>query len=213
MATVHLCLLLCIHLTSSQQILKKLKPLKCPKSTYYAIADNVEPYTINAQHFNNPTDTEYEWEIVSTEGIDEDNILTGGEDTETFWVVNDDQYGSIKLKLIMRHNHRATTPCIIKLIYQPAPYFGIDLGTTFSCIAYQYPDTRKTKIIIADTSAKRQYCIPTAVYFPPKKKDKLLLAMKHAINWPLIQKMLYLISNVLLVANSMTKKWRYLRII
>eukprot|EP01083_Nonionella_stella_P094265 264411_1 len=74
----------------------------------------------------------------------------------------------------MRHKHRATTPCIIKLIYQPAPYFGIDLGTTFSCIAYQYPDTRQTKIIIADTSAKRQYCIPTAVYFPPKKKDKLL---------------------------------------
>eukprot|EP01084_Bolivina_argentea_P250488 419684_1 len=179
MVAVTIVMMFRINIISTQQILRA-KPLKCPKSTYYAIADNIEPYTINAQHPNNPTDTEYEWEILSTDGINESHIMTNGEDTDTFWIVNEAQYGEIKLKLTMRHATRSTTPCIIKLIYQPAPYFGIDLGTTFSCIAYQYPDInyhtnkRQTKIITADTSSKRQYCIPTAVYFPQSKKDKLL---------------------------------------
>eukprot|EP01084_Bolivina_argentea_P230122 388212_1 len=62
------------------------------------------------------------------------------------------------------------TTCDIALVIYEAPYFGIDLGTTYSCIAYQRPfvnpntTKRDTNIVIMDQS-RMEYCIPSSIYF------------------------------------------------
>ena len=60
--------------------------------------------------------------------------------------------------------------CSVTVHFYESPYFGagIDLGTTYSCIAYQEHQNKvtRTKIVVADRD-RAEYCIPTAVYFPP----------------------------------------------
>merc|ERR1719410_2022902 len=65
--------------------------------------------------------------------------------------------------------------CEIQMVIYVAPYFGIDLGTTYSCIAYQEPfldqktKTRQTKIVVMD-GTKMEHCIPSSVYFGPDRR-------------------------------------------
>ena len=59
---------------------------------------------------------------------------------------------------------------------------GIDLGTTYSCIAYQERQSkeRQTKIVVADKH-RAEYCIPTAVYFPPNHKSSKVIIGEDAL--------------------------------
>ena len=63
--------------------------------------------------------------------------------------------------------------CSVNVIFHESPVFGIDLGTTYSCIAYQEREQRRTKMIVADVD-RAEYCIPTAIYFPPKASQVII---------------------------------------
>ncbi len=59
--------------------------------------------------------------------------------------------------------------------YDHTSYFGIDLGSTYSCIAYQKPyinrttGQRDTNIVVMDQTNKR---MPSSVYFTSDKNNK-----------------------------------------
>ena len=73
----------------------------------------------------------------------------------------------------IKYNKEKT--CDIDLVIFKSPYFGIDLGTTYSCIAYQKPyinpntNKRDTNIVILDEN-KMEYCIPSSIYIDINNK-------------------------------------------
>eukprot|EP01084_Bolivina_argentea_P194240 333239_1 len=151
--------------------------LYCPEITklYATIDHSPRYYEINGIDSNNPTNTQYIWTITDVIGCDEKQILTDGWDESIFKILKPEEYCEIEISLELQalfNNKERSTECHLTVIFQEAPYFGIDLGTTFSCIAYQSKETdhktntRKTEIVLVDKSTRRQYCIPTAVYFP-----------------------------------------------
>lgn len=107
-------------------------------------------------------------------------VLSIGEDTYSLQTVFKDEAGresielTISIKMTDHLSHQTIyykeKTCDIDLVIYEAPYFGIDLGTTYSCIAYQKPfinpitNKRDTDIVIMDQN-KMEYCIPSSVYF------------------------------------------------
>ena len=111
-----------------------------------------------------------------------DWALTEGDDESIFTIIGVEDEGTYDITLtifIEEHSYYRDRVCDIQIIAYDAPYFGIDLGTTYSCIAYQQPminiDTkvRDTTIVFADDKNQR-YCIPTAIYFPPNNHSILI---------------------------------------
>eukprot|EP01084_Bolivina_argentea_P077842 141253_1 len=89
--------------------------------------------------------------------------------------------GQLDVKLIVSRN-KDRTMCPLKLIFHPVPYFGIDLGTTYSSIAYQKAEIENGKrtydIVILDNN---KYSMPTAIYIPPNNYDVIQLG-QNALN-------------------------------
>eukprot|EP00485_Elphidium_margaritaceum_P003197 CAMPEP_0202688974 /NCGR_PEP_ID=MMETSP1385-20130828/4351_1 /ASSEMBLY_ACC=CAM_ASM_000861 /TAXON_ID=933848 /ORGANISM="Elphidium margaritaceum" /LENGTH=1105 /DNA_ID=CAMNT_0049344047 /DNA_START=34 /DNA_END=3351 /DNA_ORIENTATION=+ len=144
--------------------------LHCPSTLIYAPMDGNEFY-VNASHADHPSTTQYEWTVRDLQ--DYDDLYVDGENTATLLLVKSTA-GEIALELSIWSTLDAYTlyefhkQCSIQIVFYASPYFGIDLGTTYSCIAYQDAVHRETKIIVADPQ-RAEYCIPTAVYFPPPR--------------------------------------------
>eukprot|EP01084_Bolivina_argentea_P064723 117993_1 len=158
--------------------------LECPKCDAYNnngkciiyVPYSAEQYTLDAKGINNELNdyecTNFLWDL------DHNHILASGEDTSlldmTFISAGRED---IELTIyINRTDHKTgqlkyykEKTCDINLIIYEAPFFGIDLGTTYSCIAYQKDKInaigrRHTEAIVVDKKAM-EYCIPSAVYF------------------------------------------------
>ena len=107
---------------------------------------------------------EYQWNL-------NDYHFTSGDESSilTYYGLND--VGTYDVDLEMTMNRRVKD-CSFRVQVYDAPYFGIDLGTTYSCIGYQSPlmdpntNRRTTTIVHADQNMQ-EYCIPTMIYFPP----------------------------------------------
>ena len=102
------------------------------------------------------------------------DLLVDGEDTAALLLMKDASPGQIAIDLSISvtegkdNTHFFNKQCSVNVLFHESPYFGIDLGTTYSCIAYQERQSKKpsTKIVVADKH-RAEYCIPTAIYFPP----------------------------------------------
>eukprot|EP01084_Bolivina_argentea_P279603 478025_1 len=170
-----------LHLILTMNVLQVYcSQFKCPAEKHQIVVGR-EFHIISAKQIDNPSDTTFEWEIIHDHvtGIDIENTDTFSlfnEDTDELTIYNADQLGELDVKLTMEHETRTTTTCHMKIMFVDAPYLGIDLGTTFSCIAYQsrvkndQTGKRDTHIIENDNG---QFCIPTAIYFPKNKKQIL----------------------------------------
>ena len=116
-----------------------------------------------------------EWDV-----IDEDHVLSSISDDGTLSMIFNSpgrEKISLSLSIVITDHitneikYHKTKDCSILLVIYKAPYFAIDLGTTYSCIAYQKPNEnpqthlRDTEIVVMD-SITREYCIPSAIYFP-----------------------------------------------
>ncbi len=105
-----------------------------------------------------------------------DDLFMDGEDTPNLLLIKSSKPEEISIELyisaLIDNIYMYDKQCSITVIFHSSPYFGIDLGTTYSCIAYQQRETKKglTKIIVADKH-RSEYCIPTAVYFPPNSSN------------------------------------------
>ena len=103
-----------------------------------------------------------------------DDLLVDGEDTAALLLMKGATSGQIDIDLSISTTagkdniYVFNKQCSLQILFHESPYFGIDLGTTYSCIAYQERQTkeRATKIVVADKH-RAEYCIPTAIYFPP----------------------------------------------
>eukprot|EP01083_Nonionella_stella_P050182 133575_1 len=65
---------------------------------------------------------------------------------------------------------RETRHCPVKVIFSKVPRFSVDLGTTYSCIAYINPN-KEINIVQINTREQKDYCIPTAIYFPTDQNE------------------------------------------
>eukprot|EP01084_Bolivina_argentea_P316462 548573_1 len=126
-----------------------------------------------------PPMTKYEWEVDwgATGSLDSSILNISGP-------FDKDQIQSYDIDLKISYQspyHLYKENCAFELVVYKTPLFGIDLGTTFSCIAYQFPEKnlqtnkRDIKYITADLSKTRQKCIPTAIYFPSNKQHTVLV--------------------------------------
>mmetsp|Transcript_34916 Transcript_34916/g.30772 ORF Transcript_34916/g.30772 Transcript_34916/m.30772 type:complete len:1110 (+) Transcript_34916:33-3362(+) len=155
----------------------------CPSSIIYVPLDGKE-FRINASHMDHPSITTYEWDVVNM--MEHDDLFVDGEDTESLLLDNMRSPGTINIDLSISSNfdniYVFNKQCSIKAIFHEAPYFGIDLGTTYSCIAYQERQSkqRETKIVVADKH-RAEYCVPTAVYFPPNSKSTKVIIGEDAL--------------------------------
>eukprot|EP01084_Bolivina_argentea_P281501 481640_1 len=141
-------------------------------------------FYINASHANHPLTTKYEWDIINM--MEHDDLFIDGEDTSSLLLIKSNKPGSILIELYISCSidniYMFNKQCSITVIFYKKPYFGIDLGTTYSCIAYQTTNKyqerqtkqRLTKIIVADKT-RREYCIPTAIYFPQNSNKKVII--------------------------------------
>jgi len=155
----------------------------CPPSIIYAPLNGKEFY-INASHADHPSITQYEWDVINER--EQEDLFVSGEETETLLLYKTSTPGIINIDLSISSNfdniYVFNKQCSIKAIFHEAPYFGIDLGTTYSCIAYQDRKSkeRETKIVVADKH-RGEYCIPTAVYFPPTQKSTKVMIGEDAL--------------------------------
>ena len=117
--------------------------------------------------------------------MDYDDLFVAGEETSQL-LLDKGSAAQIKIELSISSTvdniYVFNKQCSINAIFHESPYFGIDLGTTYSCIAYQErkSNKRQTKIIVADEH-RAEYCIPTAVYFPPNHKTTQVIIGEDAL--------------------------------
>ena len=68
--------------------------------------------------------------------MDHDDLFVGDEDTSSLLLIKEKSPGTINIDLSISSNFDDTyvfnKQCSIKAIFHEAPYFGIDLGTTYS---------------------------------------------------------------------------------
>ena len=96
---------------------------------------------INAYHDDHPKNTEYLWDIIESDDSLIEIGMIDGEDTNILKLPQISHAGDMKVRLKMsvtlRKIYKFKEKCDIKIIVHDKPIFGIDLGTTYSCIAYQ----------------------------------------------------------------------------
>jgi len=160
--------------------------LQCPKCDAFDITGkciiyaplSAQQFTIDAKgedgSLNDYPCTQFAW------NLDDDYVLSSGETSPSLSMLFGDEAGREEIELTIsieiRDEHSGQMvwyqgqTCNLDVVIYEAPYFGIDLGTSYSCIAYQPPlinastSKRETNIVIMDHS-KMEYCIPSSVYF------------------------------------------------
>eukprot|EP01084_Bolivina_argentea_P064727 117997_1 len=150
-----------------------IKDYECPHSPIY-IPTNGKRYDIDAfTEITSNTNVECEWEYKNSKKPK--TLLVSGRKTCKLQLRNTmDVKGQLDVKLIVKSGNNNIL-CPLKLIFHSVPYFGIDLGTTFSSISYQTAevdsnDKRKYEIIVLD---RNSYSIPTAIYIPANNYDSI----------------------------------------
>eukprot|EP01084_Bolivina_argentea_P064728 117998_1 len=142
----------------------KSNPIQCPKQFYYFKPN--DEIQINAQQISHPNDMEYVWDIVNSSGIDLNDILIIDNNNILDIIPPDDVHnGTITMQLSIHSSGSLITKCHVTIVLTYPIAIGIDLGTTYSCIAYKLYHKRDTIAVITDTT-NHKYCIPTAIYFP-----------------------------------------------
>ena len=157
----------------------------CPERVLFVSTNtNKEISAFDGDH---PGRSEYEWEIIKhDESLREINLISG-KDTDTLMLPKFDNPGEILIKLKISVTFwqifHFGDKCEVKVIVHEKPILGIDLGTTYSCVAYQKnllnkDERRDTKIVVLDKK-KNEYCIPSAVYFT---KDRKVIIGRKALD-------------------------------
>ena len=181
----------------------------CPKR-HYLVPHSKKSFQINAAQpdsNNNKLFTyRYKYTIDKITGKSlSDHVMFSGERSSILtmenWHMSLEAVGEIEINLKITAKHLKTRDsesiqCSIVTEIFHQPILGIDLGTTYSCVAYQLPctfetktknnrkiETNKLKTNFVKTSNK-EYCMPTAIYFPPNSKNtnKVIIgedALKH----------------------------------
>eukprot|EP01084_Bolivina_argentea_P077843 141258_1 len=163
----------------------EIENYQCPDSPIY-IPANGNPYEIDAlSKMNRSTEIIYssnikcEWKYNNAQKPKP--LLISGSESCKLKLQHTIAEGKIDVKLKVKFQNDKMT-CPLKIILHQVPYFGIDLGTTYSSIAYQKAETENGKrayeIVALDDN---RYSMPTAIYIPPNNYDVIQLG-QNALN-------------------------------
>eukprot|EP01084_Bolivina_argentea_P086630 156574_1 len=174
------------HSTSPSPAASEAPKLHCPSPMMYVPLDGNE-FVIEASHSDHPvSSTRYEWDVVDVDA--HEDLFVDGENTGRLSLFSTTA-GSIDIDLqiscSVNNNYVITKQCSMNVMFHEIPLFGIDLGTTYSCIAYQ--DRQSTNIVVLDQH-RGEHCIPTAVYYNPLEVGGVMIgedALKKLASDPL----------------------------
>eukprot|EP01083_Nonionella_stella_P255728 877345_1 len=158
--------------------------LRCPNDAtdsvfYVPIPQN--HYSISAEQERSDCNIKYKWELVQHSKMENKPRIAWASKTQSVLQIDKIwESGEYALKLQIEaeteRNRVKETTCNVKVKFVEIPRFSIDLGTTFSCIAYRDNKSKAKPVIIViaieeEEHERYEYCIPTAIYFPRDKGE------------------------------------------
>eukprot|EP01084_Bolivina_argentea_P302212 521620_1 len=143
--------------------------LHCPDEVYH-IQIPKSHFEIDASHpEHTKTTVSYKWTRLHRTEME--YVPRVKDDKAILKFIKVQSVGEYIYKLDMQvpapNNKIKTRQCSVTVKFMDLPTLGIDLGTTFSCIAYR--NTVKETIFVeiqTEYNEKWEYCIPSAIYFP-----------------------------------------------